>query len=58
MNLLRRLNLSVAISLYFSIQNIDLSSLQLALTERNSQLPDLSCCGLPAILTDADPDVR
>ncbi|RMX51900.1 CCR4-NOT transcription complex subunit 11 [Pocillopora verrucosa] len=38
-------------------QNIDLSSLQLALTEKNSQLPDLSCCGLPAVLADADPDV-
>ena len=39
-------------------QNIDLSSLQLALTEKNSQLPDLSCCGLPAVLGDPDPDVR
>lgn len=38
-------------------QNIDLSSLQLALTEKNSQLPDLSCCRLPAVLADADPDV-
>lgn len=38
-------------------QNIDLSSLQLALTEKNSQLPDLSCCGLPAVLADPDPDV-
>ncbi|KAJ7376479.1 CCR4-NOT transcription complex subunit 11 [Desmophyllum pertusum] len=38
-------------------QNIDLSSLQLALTEKHSQLPDLSCCGLPAVLADADPDV-
>lgn len=42
----------------FSSQNIDLSSLQLALTEKNSQLPDISCCGLPAVLADADPDVR
>lgn len=44
--------------LCISLQNIDLSSLQLALTEKNSQLPDLSCCGLPAVLADADPDVR
>ena len=32
--------------------------MQLALTEKNSQLPDLSCCGLPAVLGDPDPDVR
>lgn len=38
-------------------QNIDLSSLQLALTEKNSQLPDVSCCGLPSVLADPDPDV-
>lgn len=29
----------------------------MALTEKNSQLPDISCCGLPAVLADADPDV-
>ena len=45
-------------SFYSFCQNIDLSSLQLALTEKNSQLPDLSCCGLPAVLGDPDPDVR
>ena len=57
--------LSVKLQLYFCVQsfysfcqNIDLSSLQLALTEKNSQLPDLSCCGLPAVLGDPDPDVR
>ena len=45
-------------SFYSFCQNLDLSSLQLALTEKNSQLPDLSCCGLPAVLGDPDPDVR
>ena len=47
----------VSLVMHF-FQNIDLSSLQLALTEKNSQLPDLSCCGLPAVLADADPDAR
>ena len=48
----------IIMKLMFSHQNIDLSSLQLALTEKNSQLPDLSCCGMPAVLADPDPDVR
>ncbi|KAK3743853.1 hypothetical protein QZH41_011848 [Actinostola sp. cb2023] len=37
-------------------QNLDISSLQLTLTERNSQLSELSCCGISSILADPDPE--
>uniref|UniRef100_A0A6P8IIE4 CCR4-NOT transcription complex subunit 11 n=1 Tax=Actinia tenebrosa TaxID=6105 RepID=A0A6P8IIE4_ACTTE len=37
-------------------QNLDISNLVMSLTEKNSQLAEISCCGLSPVL--ADPDMR
>ncbi|EDO46626.1 predicted protein [Nematostella vectensis] len=38
------------------IQNFDTSNLQLSLTEKNSQLPEISCSGFPVVLADPHSD--
>ena len=42
--------------LFFCFQNFDVTGLQLALTEKHSQLPEYSCSSLSVILGDPDPD--